>query len=72
MYLSDIYTIPANLAGIPAVSVPSGLGAETGLPVGLHIMGDYFAEATILKAAAAFEAAVGFDTTPPIVRQRGA
>ncbi len=72
MYLSDIYTIPANLAGIPAVSVPSGLGAESSLPVGLHIMGDYFAEATILKAAAAFEAAVGFDTTPPIVRQRGA
>jgi aspartyl-tRNA(Asn)/glutamyl-tRNA(Gln) amidotransferase subunit A len=68
MYLSDIYTIPANLAGIPAVSVPSGLGAETGLPVGLHIMGDYFAEATILKAAAAFEATVGFDTTPPIVK----
>jgi aspartyl-tRNA(Asn)/glutamyl-tRNA(Gln) amidotransferase subunit A len=72
MYLSDIYTIPVNLAGIPAVSVPSGLGAETGLPVGLHIMGDYFAEATILKAAAAFEAVAQFDTTPPIVRELGA
>ncbi len=72
MYLSDIYTIPVNLAGIPAVSVPAGLGVDTKLPIGLHIMGDYFAEATILKAAAAFEAAAEFDTTPPLVRQLGA
>ena len=52
--------------------MPCGLGAATGLPVGLQIMGDYFAEATILRAAAAFEARAGFDTTPPIVRQLGA
>jgi aspartyl-tRNA(Asn)/glutamyl-tRNA(Gln) amidotransferase subunit A len=71
MYLSDIYTIPANLAGIPAVSVPSGLCPESGLPIGLHIMGDYFAEGTILRAAAAFEAETGFDPTPPLVRALG-
>jgi len=68
MYLSDIYTIPANLAGIPAISVPAGLGAESGLPVGLHIMGTYFAEETVLRAAAAYEAAVQFDTSPPLVK----
>ena len=68
MYLSDIYTIPANLAGVPAVSVPAGLGSTSALPLGLQIIGDYFAEATMLQAAAAYEAAVAFDPTPPIVR----
>ncbi len=69
MYLSDIYTIPVNLAGNCAISVPSGLGAETGLPIGLQIIGTHFAEAVVLRAAAAFEAAVGFDPTPPLVRE---
>ena len=68
MYLSDIYTIPANLAGVPAVSIPAGLGSDSGLPLGLQLIGDYFAEATMLRAAAAFEAAVAFDPTPPLVR----
>ncbi len=72
MYLSDIYTIPVNLAGNCAVSIPTGLGAESNLPVGLQLIGDYFAEATLLKAAAAFEAVAKFDTTPPLVRQLGA
>jgi aspartyl-tRNA(Asn)/glutamyl-tRNA(Gln) amidotransferase subunit A len=67
MYLSDIYTIPVNLGGIPGVSIPCGLSA--GLPVGLQILGSHFAEATMLRAAAAFEEARPFDTTPPIVRQ---
>jgi len=67
MYLSDYYTIPVNLAGNCAISVPAGLGSDSGLPVGLQIIGDYFAEETILRAAAAFEAAVEFDTTPPLV-----
>lgn len=69
MYLSDYYTIPVNLAGICGVSVPAGLGAETGLPVGLQLMGTHFAEATILRAAAAYERAVGADLTPPSVRE---
>jgi aspartyl-tRNA(Asn)/glutamyl-tRNA(Gln) amidotransferase subunit A len=50
MYLNDIYTIPANLAGLPAASIPCGFGAG-GLPVGLHIVGNYFSEAKILNLA---------------------
>ncbi len=69
MYLSDIFTLPVNLAGNCAISVPTGLGADTGLPVGLQVIGDYFAEETIFRAAAAYEGAVEFDTTPPLVRQ---
>lgn len=67
MYLSDIYTIPVNLAGNCALSMPSGLSAE-GLPIGLQIIGGHFAEATVLRAAAALEAETGFDPTPPLVR----
>ena len=68
MYLNDVYTIPVNLAGNCAVSVPSGLCASSGMPIGLQIIGDYFAEATLLRAAAAFEEATGFDPVPPLVR----
>lgn len=68
MYLSDVYTIPVNLAGNCAVSVPAGLDSRHGLPIGLQIIGDYFAEETILRAAAAFESAVEFDPIPPLVR----
>ncbi len=50
MYLSDIYTVPAPLAGIPALSIPCGFG-DTGLPVGLQIMGNYFQEARLLGVA---------------------
>ncbi|HYU64762.1 MAG TPA: Asp-tRNA(Asn)/Glu-tRNA(Gln) amidotransferase subunit GatA [Candidatus Paceibacterota bacterium] len=55
MYLSDIYTVPANLAGLPAISIPCGLGKESGLPVGLHLMARQFDEATLLQAAYQFE-----------------
>jgi aspartyl-tRNA(Asn)/glutamyl-tRNA(Gln) amidotransferase subunit A len=68
MYLSDYYTIPVNLAGNVGLSIPGGLGRETGLPVGLQLIGDHFAEAKVLRAAAALEEAVGFDTTPPTVK----
>ena len=71
MYLSDFFTIPVNLAGNCAVSVPAGLGGETGLPIGLQIIGDYFAEPTVLRAAAAYEEAVGFDPTPTVVQELG-
>ena len=67
MYLNDVYTIPVNLAGNCAVSVPSGLSSTSGMPIGLQIIGDYFAESTLLRAAAAFEEATGFDPVPPIV-----
>ncbi len=54
MYLSDIFTIPANLTGMPAISVPNGLG-DNGLPLGLQIMADAFREDVIFKVASAFE-----------------
>ncbi|MFU8891187.1 MAG: Asp-tRNA(Asn)/Glu-tRNA(Gln) amidotransferase subunit GatA [Anaerosomatales bacterium] len=69
MYLSDIYTIPVNLAGNCAVSLPGGLCPSSGLPIGLQIIGTHFAESTVLRAAAAFETALGFDPTPPLVRE---
>ncbi|MBU0648707.1 Asp-tRNA(Asn)/Glu-tRNA(Gln) amidotransferase subunit GatA [Patescibacteria group bacterium] len=55
MYLSDIYTVSANVAGIPAISIPAGLSG--GLPVGLQFMGNYFDEKTILQIANTFELA---------------
>jgi len=58
MYLSDIFTIPANLAGIPAISLPCGFTAK-GLPIGLQLMGRPFDEATVLRAAHALEQEIG-------------
>ena len=60
MYLSDIYTITANLAGIPGISLPCG-GTTEGLPVGLQILGRHFEEKRMLNLAYAFEQAGGFD-----------
>lgn len=57
MYLSDILTVPANLAGIPAISVPCG--TSEGLPVGLQIMGPQFADERVIDVAAAFEQGSG-------------
>jgi aspartyl-tRNA(Asn)/glutamyl-tRNA(Gln) amidotransferase subunit A len=64
MYLSDIFTLSANLAGIPGLSVPCGFSAE-GLPVGLQIMGNHFNEEMILKAAYGFEQATEFHKKKP-------
>jgi aspartyl-tRNA(Asn)/glutamyl-tRNA(Gln) amidotransferase subunit A len=54
MYLSDIFTIPCNLAGLPGLSLPCGFTGE-GLPIGLQILGNFFQEEKILRAAWAFE-----------------
>ena len=59
MKLADVCTIPANLAGIPAISVPCGIG-EDSMPIGLQIMGKALDEETVLKAAYAFEQATDF------------
>ena len=54
MYLSDIYTITANLAGIPGISVPCGLTRDK-LPIGLQLLAAPFAEETLLRTARVFE-----------------
>ncbi|NNE82724.1 MAG: Asp-tRNA(Asn)/Glu-tRNA(Gln) amidotransferase subunit GatA, partial [Alphaproteobacteria bacterium] len=54
MYLNDVFTVPASLAGLPAISVPAGLSAE-GLPLGLHVIGRAFDEETMFKAAEVLE-----------------
>ncbi len=64
MYLADIFTVPANLAGIPAISVPCGLAS--GLPVGLQLLGRPFEEVTLLRVARTFEAAAGLELSPPL------
>ena len=64
MYLNDIYTIPANLAGLPAASIPCGFGAG-GLPVGLHLVGNYFAEAKLLNVAHQYQKATDWHRREP-------
>ncbi|HEY7516632.1 MAG TPA: Asp-tRNA(Asn)/Glu-tRNA(Gln) amidotransferase subunit GatA [Vicinamibacteria bacterium] len=64
MYLADIFTVPANLAGIPGISLPCGL--TSGLPVGLQLLGRPFDEATLLRLARAFEAAAPTSLAPPL------
>ena len=58
IYLRDIYTLPANLAGLPALSLPIGLGAQSRMPVGLQFIGRPFDEANLLAAAHSLEAAL--------------
>lgn len=69
MYLSDLCTIPANLAGIPAVSIPVGLDAA-GLPVGFQLMAPVLEESRLLAAAYALEQVCGFDASPPLLERR--
>ena len=64
MYLNDIYTIPAPLAGLPALSIPCGFDAK-GLPVGLQLMGDYFTEARLLGAAHRYQQATDWHLRVP-------
>jgi aspartyl-tRNA(Asn)/glutamyl-tRNA(Gln) amidotransferase subunit A len=59
MYLNDFMTVPMSLAGIPAISIPSGL--SDGLPVGFQLAGPAFSESRLLDAAYALERAIGFD-----------
>jgi aspartyl-tRNA(Asn)/glutamyl-tRNA(Gln) amidotransferase subunit A len=65
MYLSDIFTIPCNLAGIPGISVPCGMSAE-GLPIGAQLLGNHFREETLFTAAAAIERAIPLPRLAPL------
>jgi aspartyl-tRNA(Asn)/glutamyl-tRNA(Gln) amidotransferase subunit A len=64
MYLNDIYTIGANLAGLPAISVPCGF--VDGLPVGLHLVGPHYGEETILRCAHHYEQATEWHAACPV------
>ena len=57
-YLTDICTVPVNIAGLPAVSIPCGFDNK-GLPIGMQLIGNKFKEATILNAANVYEKAAG-------------
>ncbi|WP_199624747.1 Asp-tRNA(Asn)/Glu-tRNA(Gln) amidotransferase subunit GatA [Paenibacillus alkalitolerans] len=64
MYLNDITSIPMNLAGVPAISVPAGF-SEQGMPIGLQLVGKPFAESTLLRVAHAFEQSTEFHKRKP-------
>ena len=64
MYLNDTYTIPANIAGLPAISVPGGFGQDE-MPVGLQFVGQRLDESTLLGVANAYEQVAGWNTIPP-------
>jgi aspartyl-tRNA(Asn)/glutamyl-tRNA(Gln) amidotransferase subunit A len=64
MYLSDIYTIAVNLAGLPGMSIPCGLGAA-GMPVGLQLIGPWFGEARMLGAAHQYQRATDWHLRMP-------
>ncbi|MBU6397851.1 MAG: Asp-tRNA(Asn)/Glu-tRNA(Gln) amidotransferase subunit GatA [Rhodospirillales bacterium] len=65
MYLNDVFTVPASLAGVPAMSVPAGLSAD-GLPLGLQVIGKHFDEETVFAVSAAIEAAANFTALPEV------
>ena len=66
MYLTDVLTIPSNMAGLPGLSMPCGLA--DGLPVGLQLVGRQFSENTLFRIAHALEQALGFDPVPERLR----
>jgi aspartyl-tRNA(Asn)/glutamyl-tRNA(Gln) amidotransferase subunit A len=65
MYLNDVYTVPASIAGVPGISVPAGF--EDGLPIGMQIIGPALGEPVILRAAHAFQSVTDFHTRHPIL-----
>jgi aspartyl-tRNA(Asn)/glutamyl-tRNA(Gln) amidotransferase subunit A len=66
MYLNDVFTVPASLAGLPGISLPAGLSTE-GLPLGLHLIGRAFDEETVFRVAGVLEDAAGFEALPQFI-----
>jgi aspartyl-tRNA(Asn)/glutamyl-tRNA(Gln) amidotransferase subunit A len=66
MYLNDVFTVPVNLAGVPAISIPAGLSAD-GLPLGLQIIGRAFDEETVVRVAGVLETAAAFRHLPTFI-----
>ena len=68
MYLNDVFTVPASLAGLPAMSLPGGLSGE-GLPLGLHLIARPFDEEMLFRVGGVLESAVNFSAKPPYLRE---
>jgi aspartyl-tRNA(Asn)/glutamyl-tRNA(Gln) amidotransferase subunit A len=64
MYLSDIFTLSCNMAGVPGISVPAGI-SDTGLPMGLQMMARHFDELSLIRAGYGFEQAVNHGVALP-------
>jgi aspartyl-tRNA(Asn)/glutamyl-tRNA(Gln) amidotransferase subunit A len=62
-FLNDVFTVPANLAGLPGIAVPGGINSD-GLPLGLQILGKAFDEASLYRIASVIEDAAGFTQLP--------
>ena len=62
-FLNDVFTVPANLAGLPGIAVPGGVTSD-GLPLGLQVLGRPFDEASLYRVARVLEQAAGFTKTP--------
>ena len=70
MYLSDIFTLSTNLAGIPGMSVPCGFSSTAGLPIGLQLLARHFNEEALFKVAYNFQKATDFHRRRPLDRDR--
>ncbi len=68
MYMQDVFTVPASLAGLPGISVPAGLSAR-GLPLGLQVLGRMFDEGSVVRVGRALERAADFKAVPAMVRE---
>jgi aspartyl-tRNA(Asn)/glutamyl-tRNA(Gln) amidotransferase subunit A len=65
MYLNDVYTVTANLAGIPGISVPCGLSSDR-LPIGLQLLGPYWSEGNLFRLAHAYQQAHPLNEQPTV------
>ena len=66
MYLNDVFTVPASMAGVPGMSVPAGLSGQ-GLPLGLQIIGRPFDEETVFAVSQVIEDAAAFSAKPAVI-----